>query len=67
MKNLSSFEAFKLNKVQMGAVKGGALYHCVVEYGFGDFYVRVIESGQTLKEVEAEVAAQAPDADVNCM
>ena len=67
MKNLSSFEAFKLNKVQMGVVKGGTLYHCMVEYGFGDFYVRVVESEQTLKVVEAAVAAQAPDASVNCM
>lgn len=26
MKNLSSFEAFKLNKAQMGAIAGGTIY-----------------------------------------
>lgn len=31
MKNLSSFEAFRLNKVQMGAVKGGSR-KCHVTY-----------------------------------
>lgn len=33
MKNLSKFEAFKLDKIQMNAIAGGAV--CTVDFGGG--------------------------------
>ena len=69
MKNLNSFKEFELSKAQMNAVNGGALYHCAVVYTdeYGGSHVRTIESEMTLKEVQAAIEAQVPDAIVTCM
>lgn len=56
MKNLSSFEAFRLNKVQMGAVKGGSR-KCHVTYndalgGTFDVTIEQNVSMPTLKNIK---------------
>lgn len=52
MKNLSSFEAFKLNKVQMGAVKGGV--QCTIDFGDGDILLTEVHP-----DLDAEAAEKA--------
>ena len=63
MKNLSSFEAFKLNKVQMGAVKGGSR-KCHVTYNdsLGGTFDVTIEQNVSIADAEKTLRAQHPDA-----
>lgn len=51
MKNLSKFEAFKLDKVQMNAIAGGAV--CTVDFGGG--YVHTVANDK-MKPEDAERA-----------
>ena len=63
MKNLSSFEAFRLNKVQMGAVKGGSR-KCHVTYNdaLGGTFDVTIEQNVSIADAEKTLRAQHPDA-----
>ena len=63
MKNLSSFEAFRLNKVQMGAVKGGSR-KCHVTYNdaLGGTFDVTIEQNVSIADAEKTLKAQHPDA-----
>ena len=63
MRNLSSFEAFKLNKVQMGAVKGGSR-KCHVTYNdaLGGTFDVTIEQNVSIADAEKTLRAQHPDA-----
>ena len=53
MKNLSNFEAFKLNKVQMNAIAGGITL-CTVDFGDGPIVLQT-----TLSPEEAEKSLKA--------
>ena len=59
MKNLSSFEAFRLNKVQMGAVKGGSR-KCHVTYNdaLGGTFDVTIEQNVSIADAEKTLSHQ---------
>ena len=63
MKNLSSFEAFKLNKVQMGAVKV-CVRNCHVKYNdaLGGSFDITIEQNVSIAVADKTLQALHPDA-----
>jgi len=63
MKNLSNFEAFKLNKVQMNAIAGGKR-ECHVTYSdaLGGSFDVTINQDVSIAEAEKTLKAQHPDA-----
>lgn len=62
MGNLANFEAFKLNKVQMNAIAGGAVtYNCTTGYADGDRVERTVTVSDeyTQRDVERELTYQS--------
>lgn len=45
MKNLSSFEAFRLNKVQMNAIAGGGTITCMIVDDQGTYFRSIVQTG----------------------
>ena len=67
MKNLSSFEAFNLNKVQMNAIAGGGAITCMIVDDQGTYFRSIVQTGLTVKEATQAVLDQNPDASrVSC-
>ncbi len=65
MKNLSSFEAFKLNKVQMSVVKGGV--QCTIDFGDGDILLTKVHSDLDAAAAEKALKESYQDiASVSC-
>lgn len=68
MKTIKDFSAFKLNKKQMGAMKGGAnTYHCTMQWADNDFYSYEITSDLSKEEVEKQVAEQSLGGTATCV
>lgn len=61
MKTIKDFSAFKLNKKQMGAMKGGTTYQCVVGWADGDTFNYQITTDLDLSEVIDQVHSQLHD------
>lgn len=62
MKNLNSFKAFELGKVQMNAIAGGSkTFNCVTGYADGDRVPRTVTVGDeyTQRDVERELTYQS--------
>lgn len=62
MKDFAKFEAFKLDKVQMNAVAGGATtYKCTTGYADGDRVERTVtvSDNYSQRDVERELTYQS--------
>lgn len=66
MKNLSKFEAFRLNKSQMAKLSGGTVV-CQVYYddGLGGSFVTTFEQANK-EQAKQELERQHPDDQVSC-
>lgn len=68
MKTLNDFSVFKLNKNQMGAMKGGAKYACTAIWTKDeDSYTYEIDTDLSLNQVRQQVQQQTGAQMVICV
>ena len=68
MKTMNDFSAFKLNKNQMGAMKGGAVtYTCTMHWDDGDSFTYQITTDLDIEEVRQQVEEQSLGGTATCV